>query len=223
VSHPTPDSAQTLAVFDLDGTLIRGDSFLPFVVGYARARRRLRPLVTLPLWLSLYAARLVPDHRAKERVLVSFFRGECPARVGEYAATFAESWVRPRLCQPVFARLADHLSAGHRVILLSASPDLCVEAVGRTLGIGEVLCTRTRRTPTACEGELDGPNCKGEQKLVRLRAHLGMDAWGGASFAYGDSSSDLPVLRWATHGFLVDRRGELTRVSPVSPPELIRS
>jgi phosphatidylglycerophosphatase C len=214
VSHSTRDSAQTLAVFDLDGTLIRGDSFLPFVIGYARARRRLRPLVTLPFWLSLYAIRFVPDHRAKERVLVSFFRGECAGGVSAYANKFAESWIRPRLRETVLARLTNHLSAGHRVVLLSASPDLCVEAVGHALGIGEVLCTRTRRTPTACEGTLDGPNCKGEQKLARLRAHLGMDAWCGQSFAYGDSSSDLPVLRWATHGFLVGRRGELTRVSP---------
>jgi HAD superfamily hydrolase (TIGR01490 family) len=212
-----------LAVFDLDGTLIRGDSFLPFAVGYARANRRMRPLATLPIWLGLYAARLMPDHRAKERVLMSFFRGECPVRVSEYATAFSESWIRPRLREPVFARLTEHLSDGHRVVLLSASPDLCVEPVGRALGIGEVLCTRTRRTPTACEGALDGPNCKGEQKLVRLRAHLGMETWSGESFAYGDSSSDLPVLQWATHGFLVGRSGELSRVSPAPPPRLIRS
>jgi phosphatidylglycerophosphatase C len=216
VNSMTSNPTSTLAVFDLDGTLIRGDTFLPFAVGYARARRRLRPILTLPLWVGLYAARLMPDHRAKERVLTSFFRGECPTKVGEYATAFTETWVRPRLHEPVFARLTEHLSAGHRVVLLSASPDLYVGAVGRALGIEEILCTRVRRTATAWDGALDGANCKGEQKLVRLRAHLGIDAWLGESFAYGDSSSDLPVLRWASHGFLVNRRGELTRVPSAS-------
>ncbi len=38
--------------------------------------------------------------------------------VGEYAAGFAESWIRPRLHEPVFARLTEHLTAGHRVIVV---------------------------------------------------------------------------------------------------------
>jgi phosphatidylglycerophosphatase C len=116
----------------------------------------------------------------------------------------------------VFARLTEHLTAGHRVILLSASPDLYVEAVGRALGIPEVLCTRVRRAPDGWDGALDGPNCKGDEKLARLRAHLGANTWPGESFAYGDSKSDLPVLRWATHGFLVNRRGEMTPVPPIT-------
>lgn len=201
-----------LAVFDLDGTLVRGDTFLPFVVGYARAQRRYRALVTLPVWIGLYAARLLPDYRAKQRVLMSCFRGESMAAVADFAAGFCERWVRPRLHEPVFARLTDHLAAGHRVVLLSASPDLYVEAVGRALGIDEVVCTRVRCTPGGWDGALDGPNCKGEQKLVRLRTHLGAERWPGESYAYGDSASDLPVLRWATHGFLVGRRGELRQV-----------
>lgn len=205
-------AASVLAVFDLDGTLVRGDSFLPFVVGYARSRRRVRPLLTLPVWVGLYAAKLLPDRRAKQRVLVSFFRGEPRAAVAGYAAGFCERWVRPRLHAPVFEKLNWHLSAGHRVVLLSASPDVYVEAVGRALGIDEVICTRVRGTPECWDGILDGPNCKGEQKLVRLRGHLAADRWAGESYAYGDSESDLPVLRWATHGFLVGRRGEMNRV-----------
>src|SRR5262245_66080336 len=90
-----------LAVFDLDGTLIRGDSFLPFAVGYARARRKVRPLATLPLWVGLYAALLMKDHVAKQRVLVSFFRGEPRAAVADHAAAFSERWVKPRLFAPV--------------------------------------------------------------------------------------------------------------------------
>lgn len=203
-----------LAVFDLDGTLVRGDSFLPFVVGYARAERRVRPLVTLPVWVGLYAARIIPDHRAKQNVLVSSFRGQPRAAVAAYADRFVETWIRPRLHAPVFERLTEHRTAGHRVVLLSASPDLYVEAVGRALGIDEVLCTRVRGTADAWDGALDGPNCKGDEKLARLRGHLGADAWPAESFAYGDSKSDLPVLRWATHGFLVNKRGELSRVSP---------
>jgi HAD superfamily hydrolase (TIGR01490 family) len=207
--------ARPLAVFDLDGTLVRGDTFLPFAVGYARARGKLRPLATLPVWVGLYAIRVLPDYRAKQRVLVSFFRGESRAAVAEYAAAFAERWVLPRLHQPVFTRLNEHLVAGHRVVLLSASPDLYVETIGRALGIKEIVCTRVLRTAETWDGVLLGPNCKGEEKLSRLLTHLGKDAQPTESFAYGDSPSDLPVLRWAKQGYLVSRRGVLTPVESV--------
>ena len=61
------------------------------------------------------------------------------------------------------------------------------------------------------EGRIDGANCKGEAKLNRLREYLGLDRWPGESFAYGDSKSDLPVLRWASTGYLV-KRNALHRV-----------
>lgn len=201
-----------LAVFDLDGTLIRGDSFLPFVTGYARRFRRIRPLISLPIWLGLYGARLLPDHRAKERVLISFFRGEPCEAVAGFAEEFSQRWILPRLHEPVHSRLKWHLSSGHRVILLSASPNLYVEAVGAALGIGEVICTRVQGGPHRWNGRLDGPNCKGTEKLTRLYQYLGTEHWQGETFAYGDSKSDLPILQWARHGYLVNRRGELKEI-----------
>lgn len=201
-----------LAVFDLDGTLVRGDSFLPFMTGFARSRQRIRPLVSLPFWVGLYAARLLPDHRAKQRVMISFLRGETRGTVSEYAAQFCERWIRPRLFDQVLSRLRWHQSEGHRVVLLSASPDVYVKVVGRMLGIDEVVCTRVCGSTESWDGSLAGPNCKGEQKIVQLCTHLAAATWPGESYAYGDSKSDLPVLRWATHGFLVGRRGELSRL-----------
>ena len=40
----TVPSVQALAVFDLDGTLTTRDTFLPFLISYARKRRLVRPL-----------------------------------------------------------------------------------------------------------------------------------------------------------------------------------
>jgi phosphatidylglycerophosphatase C len=205
-------ASRPLAVFDLDGTLIRGDSFLPFVLGYARSRRRLWPFLTLPVYLGLYASRLMSDRSAKQRVLVSCLRGEAKLTVAGHAERFCNRWVRPRLRDNVVARLREHQLAGHRVVLLSASPDVYVPAIGKYLGIDEVLCTRVRGDADSWEGHIDGLNCKGEAKVRLLCEYLGVDRWPGESFAYGDSKSDLPVLQWASRGFLVTKHGELERV-----------
>lgn len=216
MTRETQAPAAPLAVFDLDGTLLRGDSFLPFLVSYAARRRRLWPLVVLPVYVMLYLCRVLSDRRAKERLLVAFFRGESLAAIREHAERFCAGWVARKLRPEVVARLRQHQQAGHRVILLSASPDLYVRAIGEHLGIAEVLATRVCTDGERCAGRIDGDNCKGEHKVARLRAYLGCDAAPAGSSSYGDSPSDLPVLRWVQHGYLVTR-GELVEVEVARP------
>jgi phosphatidylglycerophosphatase C len=201
-----------LAVFDLDGTLVRGDTLLPFLVSYARRRRALRPLLALPLWLGLYACRLISDAAAKRRLLVAFVGGHRRSDVDEHAEWFARRWLPGRLNEDVAARLRVHQRAGHRVILLSASPDVYVGAIARQLGVTEVVCTRVAGDAATWHGALAGPNCKGVAKLRLLLDYLGCDRWPADSFAYGDRPHDLLVLRWAATGLMRTRRSGLVRV-----------
>ena len=212
MAETTDVDSRPLAVFDLDGTLVARDTFLPFLLRYAWTRRRLRPLLTLPIYLGLYACRLLSDRAAKERVLISFLRGRSKFETAEDATRFARTWVQPRMRTEVMSKLREHQQAGHRVVLLSASPDVYVPAIARELGITEVVCTRVAGDDATWNGALVGGNCKGTAKLDRLREYLGCDRWATESFAYGDRPHDLTVLRWAGSGFLVTRRGRLIRV-----------
>lgn len=211
-----------VAVFDLDGTLVRRDTFLPFLFHYGRRHWRLRASLTAPWWLAAYAGRLIPDFAAKERLLTSFLAGECLADIAAHAEWFCERWVARRLHPLAMARLDEHRRSGHRTILLSASPSVYVEAVARFLGIEEAVSTRVRSENGRCLGTLDGGNCKGAAKLCRLQEYLGVEETPDDSHAYGDSTHDLPVLRWVQHGFLVRRRSivavERSPLAPVPAP-----
>lgn len=200
-----------LAVFDLDGTLTRRDTFLPFLISYGRRYRRLFPLLTMPFPMGLYAARMIKDSTAKERLLVRFFGRQPMDRVEEHAKWFCRNWLPRRLNPAVVDRMKQHRDDGCRVLLVSASPSLYVPAVARFLGINEVICTNVGVTDRKCLGRLSGPNCKGATKLDRLRDYLSRADAPAGSFAYGDSRHDLPVLRWVTHGRLVRGR----RIIPV--------
>ena len=212
--HNPPQSLdpRPLAVFDLDGTLLTHDSFLPFLVRYTLRRRRFWPLAVLPPYVLLYLARLWSDRRAKERLLTAFFGGQPLERIADHAEAFNEVWVKRRLRSPLIERLRRHQEAGDRVILLSASPDLYVNAIARMLGIAEVVATRVGRDGDLCTGRIVGDNCKGKHKVEMLRRHLGRDSAPAGSAAYGDSKSDLPILRWVERGYLV-RGGALEEVT----------
>ncbi len=204
--------SSVLAVFDLDGTLVRGDCFLPFVISYARSRGKYKTLLSFPIHAGMYAIRLTRDNVAKERILISLLKGERKSTVAEHAIRFCETWVKPRLKPNVIERLRIHQASNHRVILLSASPEIYVEQIAQFLGIPEVICTRVKSEGEFWNGQLHGKNCKGEEKLNAIIDYLGIKTWTGESISYGDSKSDLPVLRWATKGFLVGRQDELFQV-----------
>ena len=68
----------------------------------------------------------------------------------------------------------------------------------RRLGVQGALATELQVGPDGrCTGHLDGPNCRGHEKVERLRRWLG-----GRSprlWAYGDSSGDDELLAMADH------------------------
>lgn len=204
-----------LAIFDLDGTLTRRDTFLPFLISFGRRHRRYGSLARLPWTVGAYACRLLPDYAAKERLLISFLENVPSEVVGDHAAWFCRHWL-PRHRHPVGMRLLqEHQAAGHRTLLLSASPDVYVRCIGSTLGIDEVVCTRTCVQNGRCLGTLDGSNCKGAFKLQLLQQHLGTTVAPESSYAYGDSRHDQPVLEWVRHGTWIHRARSICR-----PPQV---
>jgi phosphatidylglycerophosphatase C len=200
-----------LAIFDLDGTLITRDSFLPFLLSYTIKHGRFWPIVAMPFWISLYVLRLISARTVKERLLTLFFYCEKKEDIGQHAETFCTNWVDRHLRPDLMEKLHEHQRAGHRIILVSASPDLYVPRVGKHLGIDETVCTRVAWNGESCTGKIIGPNCKGEEKVKLLSDYLQVKSLPSPSYAYGDSKSDLPILRWATDGYLV-KKGTLQTV-----------
>ena len=198
-----------VAVFDLDGTLTWRDTLLPFLSGYAlRHPSRLKTLWRLPLAVAGYLGR--PDRGLlKSRAIRAVMGGDRRSTVEAWAEAFVGSLQRRRVFRPAaLAAVEAHRAAGGRLVLLSASPDLYVPAIGRLLGFERTLCTEIEwRHSAAEEDRLDGalrtPNRRGEEKsqcLAGLRtAYPNLPV-----VAYGNSRSDIPHLREADRALLVN-------------------
>jgi phosphatidylglycerophosphatase C len=214
MSAPAPE--RPVAVFDLDGTLLRGD-------GSARLVRRLilrdwyRVLAALVFAPLLGTLSFLPFCRRYALTGVFWLAtvGLSPARfqdlVDEFAAGHA---AQANQISVVLDRMRAHLVAGDRVVIATGCVEPLAAAVCRALGLQpvEIIAARLDQGrnfvgPSRACGmwsalpAATGAGSYGTEKVRRLAA-AGVTL--PVTYAYTDSAADLPLLLAATHRFVVD-------------------
>jgi phosphatidylglycerophosphatase C len=194
-----------VAAFDFDGTLVPGDSLLPFVWRVAGPRRFLAavgrdgPRVVLAT-----VARIGSRDAAKAAFVRSTLRGRTMSDVVAAAVDFShhlEAKVHPAGLE----RIAWHRERGDELVLISASLLVYLEPLAARLGFDAVLATGLEVGPDGrLTGELEGGNVRGPEKVRRLERWL--DGRTCELWAYGDSPGDRELLARADHGHRI-RRG----------------
>jgi HAD superfamily hydrolase (TIGR01490 family) len=184
-----------VALFDLDGTITRTDTmleFLAFAIGWWRSRLLLA--MVLPVWLLAQLRLLRPD--VPKRTLMRLaFGGVEVAKLERCARDFAAE-VMPSLLRPgAEICIKHHLSDGHEVMIVTASCSLwvlpwCKQQKTSLIATELEICDGT------FTGRLSTPNCKGAEKVRRIRAILG-DTELLDVHVYADTPSDRPMLELA--------------------------
>jgi phosphatidylglycerophosphatase C len=192
-----------LAVFDLDGTITHRDTFVPYLQGWlARHPRRRRPLRMLAA-LGRFALSGRDRGRLKSDLIKACMGGAQRRDVREWTAEFVVGLGDRELCAGALAAIARHRTAGHRLVLLSASVDLYVPAIGKRLGFAEAICTGVVWRNDILDGGLATANRRGEEK-ARCIASLRERFPGVLIAAYGNSRSDFAHLAAVDRPMLVN-------------------
>lgn len=199
---PAEPGARTsvVAAFDVDGTLTRRDTLLPFLWRVAGPLQFVGYTIRLLPVLLRYALGQIPNGKAKERVLGQFLGGRSVAEIERVARAFATETLPRLLRTEALERLRWHRRKGHRVVLVSASPELYLRPWAETEGIDTVLATRLSTEAGRLTGHFDGENCYGPEKRRRLRAAV-PDLDDVDVYAYGNSRGDRELLDMADHAF----------------------
>lgn len=206
-----PVTTRRIAVFDLDGTVTRHDTLVPFLLGWAaRHPGHLWRLWRLPFSLSRFVLGLSDRGLLKASLVRQVMEGATRDEVATWADEFCRSRL-PRLLNPgARAAIERHRAAGDRLVLLSASVDLYVPAIGRTLGFDETICTGMSWSGDALEGRLTTRNRRGEEKrrcIEQIRARFP----GSRIAAYGNAASDFEHLLQVDEPLLVNANAATRR------------
>jgi len=209
----------TVAAFDFDGTLTRGGSVVAFLVAVrgpvptAAAVVRFLPGLVKGALLGGTAA-----DDAKEELFAHLLSGLPADQVDQVAADFADHHLRRRLRRDTRDRLDWHRKQGHRVVVVSASPDVYIRPAADLLGADAALATRLAVSGRLLTGRYEGKNCRGAEKYARLAGWLRSEGLNGAGpnapvlWAYGNSRGDLRLLQAADYAVDAGRLGRLGRL-----------
>ncbi len=207
----TEKTRPTVAAFDFDGTLTHGGSVVPFLF-------RVRGVLPVALALLHDLPRLghasivggTASDDAKEALFMRLLAGLPVGELDRIGAEFAETHLRRRLRPDARERLEWHRDQGHRVVVVSASPECYVRPAAALLGADAALATRLAVGGDLLTGRYEGKNCRGAEKYARLMGWVRSQGLGAAQpvlWAYGNSRGDRRLLDAADHGVDAGRLG----------------
>lgn len=210
---------EPLVAFDFDGTLTVRDSYTAFLrrragaPGYAFAGLRLAP--------ALLAYPVTRDRGAlKAAATRVFLRGvrldALAAETERFAAETADTLLRPDAvaCWEGWAGKA-------RRVIVTASPEIIVLPFATRLGADTLIGTRLAVDEDArVTGGFEGANCRGAEKVARLKAAFGEEV--RVLAAYGDTTGDREMLAFAETGHMGMFTATPSNPSPPSPDGGVR-
>lgn len=203
--------SKALAFFDFDGTMLRGDSITAYLrMAWKQGFLSLREYAAV-IWHTVrFFLGMEQAEETKGRAL-RFLGAMTPEQQRAFDEAFVRQELLPRLFPQALSAWEAHRQAGRKLLLVSASTDNYMRLISQALGADALLCT-----VLSAEGIVKG-NCKGDEKVRRIRAWLDEQGWQAdfsSSYAYGDSKSDLPMLRLVGHPIQVNPKKALRAAAP---------
>lgn len=144
------------------------------------------------------------DHGRLKAAWIRAVLGGCArCELAEWTASFVPDLLRRGLHRDALTAIAVHRDAGDQLVLLSASPDLYVPAIGDALRFAQTVCTELEWRDDRLTGLLATANRRGSEK-ARCVAVLRVRHPQLPIVAYGNAASDLEYLALADRGVLVN-------------------
>lgn len=204
INTETTSAARTLALFDLDHTLLDVDSdylWGEYIVTHGLVDEAQYRTANQAFYEQYIEGTL--DATEYNEFVAQFLTTLPLDRLHALREDYIKYEIEPHMRPKALTVLREHLELGHDVVIISATNDFVVSAIAERFGIEEanVLATPLEIKDERYTGKLtDKPNFK-EGKIYHLDKWLNKQQAAGINFektyAYSDSKNDIPLLEWA--------------------------
>ncbi len=203
----------SLAIFDLDNTLIAGDSDY--------------------LWGEFLVEKGIVDgeaYRSANDVFYEQYRAGCldiaeflrfalkplslhpTSELYRWREEFIEERIKPILLPAAFSAVEKHRHVGDLLMVITATNRFVTEPIVKLYGIDHLIATSPEFQDGRYTGNFEGIPCFQEGKVKRLDEWMTINDYDlSNSWFYSDSHNDLPLLQKVSHPVAVDPDETLSR------------
>ena len=207
-----------LALFDLDNTLLSGDSdfeWAQFLIAQGVLDREVYAARNLEFY-EQYKAGTLDIHAFLEFQLKPLARHP-RAQLDAWHAQFMQTRILPMIGEPARALVRQHRDAGHTLAIITATNRFVTEPIAREFGIAHLIATEPEQVSGEYTGEVAGIPCFREGKVRRLESWLSEQGLNRSSIErswfYSDSQNDLFLMEWVSDPVAVDADPQLTAIA----------
>ena len=189
-------SKPDLAIFDLDNTILNGDSDYSMI-------NYLVDINLLDEADKLKNDEFIQDYQDGSLDFNKYthfalkpYLGMTQDEINEIILPFVETIIEPMINIFALKLIHDHHDNGHTILLASATNELIVKPIAQRLNINHVIGTKVEFKNNQCSGEFIPPSALGSGKLKLVKAWMKAHRYNnfsGVTF-YSDSINDLPLL-----------------------------
>lgn len=198
-----------LALFDLDNTLLSGDSdfeWAQFLIEQGVLDRELFEAKNLAFYQQ-YKAGTLDIHEFLDFQLKPLSRHARRVLDG-WHEEFMRRRVRGMMGLAARELVARHRAAGDVCVIITATNSFVTAPIAREFGVEHLIATEPEQKDGEFTGGVADVPCFREGKIIRLESWMAQRGWGWGSFAdscfYSDSLNDLPLLAKVQHPVAVD-------------------
>lgn len=196
----------TLAIFDLDNTLLAGDSdhaWGEFLVDAELVDPEHHRQQNDQFYQDYLNGEL--DIQRYQRFALSPIANRDPDEVTVWRKAFMDSRVRPLYQAKADQLLEHHRSLGHTLMIITATNRFVTGPIAEAMGIEHLIATEPEIQDGRYTGDITGIPSFQDGKVLRLQQWLkDNDATLDGAWFYSDSHNDLPLLRLVDHPVAVD-------------------
>ena len=198
-----------LALFDLDNTLLNGDSdfeWSQFLIEQGVLDRELFEAKNIAFY-EQYKAGTLDIHEFLDFQLKPLSR-HARKVLDEWHEEFMRRKVRPMMLQPARDLVSGHKTAGDVCVIITATNSFVTAPIAREFGIEHLIATDPEEKDGEFTGRVAGVPSFRDGKVVRMENWLAQRGWNWDSFGdtcfYSDSLNDLPLLAKVKRPVAVD-------------------
>ena len=195
-----------LVAFDLDNTLLSGDSdylWGNYLCKVGAVDEKVYKLQNKKFYDDYCAGKLDIDEYLNFS-LQAFAKNEI-SQLNEWREAFIREVIPPLISLPALNLVKQHLDKKNTVVVASSTNSFIVEPIANLFGIDQVIATDLEIMQQKFTGKVDGLPCYGENKLTKLKHWIDVNRIQyNASWFYSDSINDLPSLKWADYTIVVN-------------------